>query len=532
MKRRKFKKASALVISSMFLASAFMFSSCSFSGSTVTTDDNHPVLPDYSTRAQEFDFFAYSGPMNGIFTVDGISENFNADQRTKEGYETYKDAGFNVLMLTGTAGFQGGDWATSECKRCWDAATEAGIDRIIVTDERFEKYVSDAPIVGEGLAFETQEDLVEYAKSVLEQYKGLSNFYGVRITDEPTYKRTQSIGALYRAIKQAAKEMEISDNLYIHLNLLPISNVFDRFAVYKPASNTDPEAVGVSTLGEAYESYIRGYIEACQADRLSSDVYLYRAQGLACDFFSTVQILKRVCDENNVDVSFCLQSFEMHNASGAVRNFRSIGKSEMKGELYALMGMGIDDFAYYTYQFPEATSTGTPFVDGTNFLTRSGEKTNVYYAGQDVMAEAQVLSDVILNYEYQGGKFYKAEMAKFDNAFTTSSWDMTVSNTAAEWDNSHTFKSLKKVEIDNDVAFVTELYDSENDLYMYMLQNIIDPMYSTQGRTAETITATFDSSYTYVAEFDNGNLRYVKLNNGVYSKKFAAGHAVYLVPLK
>ena len=112
MKRRKFKKASALVISSMFLASAFMFSSCSFSENTVTTDDNHPVLPDYSTRAQEFDFFAYSGPMNGIFTVDGISENFNADQRTKEGYETYKDAGFNVLMLTGTAGFQGGDWAT------------------------------------------------------------------------------------------------------------------------------------------------------------------------------------------------------------------------------------------------------------------------------------------------------------------------------------------------------------------------------------------------------------------------------------
>jgi hypothetical protein len=74
--------------------------------------------------------------------------------------------------------------------------------------------------------------------------------------------------------------------------------------------------------------------------------------------------------------------------------------------------------------------------------------------------------------------------------------------------------------------------DAQNDLYLYMLQNVIDPLYGADARTAENVTATFDGGYTYVAEFDNGNLRYVKLDKGVYTKTLAAGHAVYVIPLK
>lgn len=529
MKIRNIKKALALTLGSVLAFGAVSFAGCSKDESESVSTEQIPQLPDYSASAKEYDFFAYSGPMNGIFTTDNVKKDYNADQRTKEGYTVYKEAGFNVLMLTGSAGFNSGEWEGSECQRAWNAATEAGIDRIIVTDSSFENYVKETPIVGEGKDFATQEDLVAYAKTVLEKYKDLSNFYGIRITDEPSYKKTEAIGSLYRAVKQAAKEMGISDNLYIHLNLLPISEKFDRYAPYAEADDPATEIVECNNIADAYANYVRGYLEACDADRLSSDVYLYRATGLSSDFFTTIQILKRECDAYGADVSFCLQSFEMY--SGTRQVYRAVSKSEMRGEMYALMGMGVDDFVYYTYQCPETMTSGEPRIDGTNFLTMSGEKTNVYYAGQDAMAEAQKLSDVILNYEFKGGKFYKKDIATFDNSFTTSIAD-TTAGTSAEWDNSHTFTLLKDVAFDNDVVFATELYDSVNSLYMYMLQNMIDPLNGADGRTAEKVTATFDSSYTYVAEFDEGRLSYVKLDNGVYTKTLSAGHAVFLVPLK
>ena len=67
---------------------------------------------------------------------------------------------------------------------------------------------------------------------------------------------------------------------------------------------------------------------------------------------------------------------------------------------------------------------------------------------------------------------------------------------------------------------------------MYMVQNVIDPVNAKRGNTDETVEVTFDSEYTYVAEFDCGKLRYVPLENGVYKKNLSAGYAVYLIPLK
>lgn len=531
MKASNIKKTISVTLGLVLISSSLAFAGCS----EQIEEENIPQLPNYSAKAKDFDFFAYSGPMSGIFTLDGVTEDYNADQRTKEGYTTYKEAGFNVLMLTGTAGFGGGEWENSECQRCFENATAAGIDRILVTDDDIEKYVKTKPIVGEGCDFATQEDLVAYMKTVLEKYKPYSNFYGVRISDERSYEYTQAVGSLYRAIKQAAKELEISDNLYIHLNLLPISQGFERYAPYREEGD-DPttEVVECNNITDAYVAYVRGYLEACQADRLSSDVYLYRDKGLSPDFFPTIQILQRECAAYGAEVSFCLQSFEAY--IGNNRIFRGISKSEMTGEISALIGMGVDHFAYYTYQVPEEWTSSEMRVDESTFLTKKGEKTTVYYAGQDVMSEAQAISDVILNYEYQGGKFYKKPVPTFTTSFTTSNPTMITENvsksTSVEWDNSYEFKLLKDVAFDNDVAFVTELYDAENSLYMYMLQNMLDPMYGADGDTWGIVTATFDSSYTYVAEFENGRLNYVKLNNGVYSKTLSAGGAVYLVPLK
>ena len=64
--------------------------------------------------------------------------------------------------------------------------------------------------------------------------------------------------------------------------------------------------------------------------------------------------------------------------------------------------------------------------------------------------------------------------------------------------------------------------------------NPIDALYSETGKmhyTEITVSAEF-SGYEWVAEFDCGELTYVKLNNGKYTKTLSSGYAVYLVPLK
>ena len=93
---------------------------------------------------------------------------------------------------------------------------------------------------------------------------------------------------------------------------------------------------------------------------------------------------------------------------------------------------------------------------------------------------------------------------------------------------------LKNLTLDNDALLTTELKDEKNGLYMYMIMNAIDSLFAQNGKmryTDCTFTAEFPG-YDYVAEFDCGELRYVKLDNGKYTKSLSSGYAVYLIPLK
>ena len=103
-----------------------------------------------------------------------------------------------------------------------------------------------------------------------------------------------------------------------------------------------------------------------------------------------------------------------------------------------------------------------------------------------------------------------------------------------QFDNSFNPKLLTNFKQDNDAMLVTELKDEQNDLYMYMVMNAIDSLFAQYGGMANTectFTAEFEG-YDYVAELDCGELRYVKLDNGKYTKSLSSGYAVYLIPLK
>ena len=93
---------------------------------------------DYSGEpAVTLDRYAYSSLSNGQWTLDGSNQVANpTDFRLEESaYETYKNAGFNIVLaqdMIGTDGSQA-TWEASANKTYMDNAYNAGL-RVILTD--------------------------------------------------------------------------------------------------------------------------------------------------------------------------------------------------------------------------------------------------------------------------------------------------------------------------------------------------------------------------------------------------------------
>lgn len=518
---------------SIFYKIIALFLACLLSVGTVgCSSDNHPLLPDYSGTEMQYDFFAYSPPNKGVYQYSGSGDEFvlGPDLRTVEGYTVYKEAGFNMLMLSGGAAYFGTEpFLESETCRAWDNALKAGINKMIVNDKRINALIErKGGLIGENAQIKSEEQLKDVIKGYLSDYIDKEGFYGVILRDEPNYTYVKSFAWVCEAIRKAAAELG-KDYIYINLNLLPYDNVYSRFGAegqYK-------------SMSEAYEGYVRSYIEQTKLDRISVDVYAFRAKGISGQFYSTAQLFRKLADEYGIKVSFCLQSFQMF--TGSTMNYRAVDKNDMFFEIYSLMSFGFDQFAYYTYQSPDReTSGGWP--NNTSFVNVDGSLSNVYYYGKETMSNAQAMANVILNYKHCGSKFFMAKLATFDNAPYLSGpagsvkvhyEDGTVKTESSflKFDNTYVFKNIKSVDFDNDVVYVSESYDQKNELYMYMVQNVINPVFGEYGRTAEKITVKFGEEFTHVAELKDGTLNYVKLNDGTYEKTLSAGHAVYLIPL-
>ncbi len=488
-------------------------------------------LPDYSASSKEFEFFAYRTMTDGSYTYDGVTytpaEEYKENFLTDKAMQTYKEAGFTRMYVN--AGFTGGEWEGSETQKVMKLASNAGYDEIIIKDSRIMSLINYSK---EDLLklYNDEAGVQAYVKECLQSYYQEPGFFGLSLTDEPKYTQAESYGITYKAVRAAAAELGI-ENIYLHMNLLPI----DHGGIGSGRFQREDAEGNALTFEQSYRQYVTDFMRETGADRLSVDIYFFRAAGVYPGTYANLQILREVCDEFGADLTFCLQSFEMWN--GQSENYSKMDKTMMRMEIESLIGMGVDTFAYYTYN-PDQTSysDGVKTLDGGNFLDFNGEPTEIYYFAQKVMEEVKSFQNVVLNYEFKGSNLYTAPVATFNNAPYLTSSTCTSSNTVIEYEKGYQFALIKDFEkdftCDNDVAFVTELYDEENDLYMYMVQNVIDPRNGKNGNTAENVTVNFGSEYKYIAEFDGGNLTYHNLDNGVYKRALSAGQAVYLVPLK
>ena len=81
------------------------------------------------------------------------------------------------------------------------------------------------------------------------------------------------------------------------------------------------------------------------------------------------------------------------------------------------------------------------------------------------------------------------------------------------------------------VTLVTELYDKKNELYMYMLQNVLDTVYTGNLPSRTTVKASFADCDKAAIIFE-GKSEIIELKQGVFEIELATGEAIYVIPLK
>lgn len=494
-------------------------------GGCADKDADIPVsLPNYAND-KEVNLLGYVNPTNGDYKVGNILMNDGTDFRTVERFKEYQNAGLNIAFARYDSALSADvtveTWPLSGTKILCDKAYEAGLDKILISDEYITKLIvgwDGGKLIGEGdsYCYASEAEMDADISARLAIYKDTPGFYGLVLEDEPRHYYLENYGVVHRSLKRVMPEIYLYNNLHYCHNNDAGKKIYideDKWLLEKGEE---------ATIEEAYTHYLSTFFENTGAENLSIDIYPFepQAEKRLNIYFSNAQILKKMCDKYGAEMSFTGQAVTY--ISGGAYSGRIMTKNDLWLQMNTMLGFGATSFQYYTYfPLPSGTSIGS-------FIDRKGNRTSVYYDAKSVNDAVHEFDHVLLNYDFQGAKFYFSELMK--NASQAS----YIGSSALPFDNTHEFALLKGVTQDNDAVLATELKDETNNLYMYMLMNPIDALFSVDGNmsyTEMTVTADF-SGYDYVAEFDCGRLTYVKLQDGKYTKSLSSGYAVYLVPLK
>ncbi len=518
----KSKKRIDKIICTM-LALAFSFA---VMGACSNKGDVPPIkLPEYNT-AREFTF-AGGGPGDGTFRFDKGDYTVSESLQTEQGYTVFKDSGLDTLILRDGFGAEE-DFQKSEMKRVADIAYETGVKKIFIQDLGITDKITYAPqkVVDPsgGGRFLTETDLDAFITGRLSMYINEPYFYGITFPDEPFYQQTAGVGEIYRSVKRCAAALGKPDTeIFINLNPCMVDNVnYDCYGKVGTYEN----------LEEIYTKYLEDYATAMQADSICVDFYPFTRTGFKRGFYPNLQKLREICDKYGAKMSYYAQAYS--EFSNGLMISRPLGQADIYHNINSLIGYGVDKIFWFRYcPWYSNENNQNQWYDRASLIDKYGNPTDAYYGTQRVLNEFRSFEKVILSYDFKGSKLFTGNgVAQYGTSGYFITNEDSATGTVMEFDNSYEFNVLKDVKINNDISLVTELHDGENNLYMYMLMNAIDPYYSAFGNTAMTVEANFGAEYEWVAEWERGVLNYVRLENGVYKKDLSAGYASFVIPLK
>ncbi len=493
----------------IFLCS-FIFAFACFSGCGSTSNVN-PSQKYYGDSDREYLIYAYHSPVPASETLNGV------DQRTVEGYKQHLDGGFNVLLIQANDPYSG-NFETSQLKKNLDTAKQAGYDKVIVTDTRLHSLSSrtDA-IIGKGKTYETFDDLVKKVKSWTDEYRYYQGgmVIGVQLVDEPAYNVLPQLGQVYKAIKKVWPEC------FIQANMLPL-DTSAASGRYAPTSFS-------GSAEAAYEQYLTDFCRYSGATNITMDSYPIRMKlgpngyedasySITSVHMRCLQIMQKVAKVYGCTIGTVANACELKDTSGTIK-LKGPNEDEMYWQDNVYMGYGSKSFSYYTY----CSKPDNLHTDGTSFVDRNGNTTEMYTYMTRIHQEMQDFAPVIMNFDYNTfGYYYNRGTVEFGVSYLTSDPDD---------ENYKNFAALKDVTVeDNDAAFVTELIDTKNNQYMYMLMNPQHPSNSKYTDLDLHAVMSFASSYTKLEVWKEGKMTLVDLSDGKATFDIEAGHAVFVIP--
>ncbi len=492
------------------------------SSSSSSYDPKLAQAPDYSAYTHQFDAYAYSGPNPGYWTLDGERIDMGEDFRTVERFKEYKDAGFNIYLPGHDVSINSDDqekWAQESVYV--DRAYEAGV-KTILNDQRLQSLsMKGSSLIGvddpeteevEEYPYASEAELDAYVAECLELYKDHPGFYGLMLGDEPRWWHVESYGQMYRALKRVAPD------IYIQYNLLPtVSTMGQMNELFAPVEGQEFNTLEEEILAR-YEQYLNSFLDVMPGvEYLQYDDYPMTPGYINELYIPTLQVAAKVAKERGIQLKIVNQTFAMR-WNGEV-NKRTVNEKDARWLNNMLIGFGVKEISYFTYWVKSDNRTdGEFFIDGASFMTRAGEKTDIYYFMQKIIAENQKFAPTILNFEYQGSRGYVNAPTYF------YSQHMSLVN------NDYTFQKVTDVNIDKECAMMTELYDKENNRFMYMVMNTVDTM-NRGSKSYQTTSVTFASEYTHVVVYKNGVGTPQKLSAGnKIAVELTPGEAAYLLP--
>ena len=484
-----------------------------------TTSSN---APDYSNYTDQFDFYAYSCYSEGVYEIDGQKYYVGKNLANLKQYAMYGDVGMTIyypqndMLINGTAE------SIANAKALIDDLAKVGITKTILQDNRILLLsMRETAIVGNGCAYADNDALDAYIYECVKDYATYPGVYGIQLGDEPKYACLSAYAAVYNSIKRV--NAKYGFNLFIQYNLNPLNVTETVYDNYYPAVDGTYEWNNIRyKLGmrdrftdcvTRYTKYINDFLDAMNPDSIMYDDYPLRedADGnlvISDSYIPCLQIVAKAAADRGIKFYHITQAFE-NNADGTVHR-RQITEKGAKWLNNILIGFGAKQIAYYTYYTrAESDSTGgESYVDGSSFVDYNGNPTELYYWMQAIMANDQKFAPTVMQFDYKGSRAY-GSAAHFA--------EVTVSNS---------FTKLSNFTVSTGAALVTELYDDENDNYMYMAMNVLDPDTSA---TAETITMTF-SGYSNVLVYVDGVVTTYTLTDSQFTATLTPGEAVYVIP--
>lgn len=472
--------------------------------------------PDYSKYTHKFDPYAYASMFDGKYSIDEEVFDVGEDFRTLERLQEYRDAGLTTLMPQRSidlyVDITAENWPEREVYM--DYAQQAGL-KVLLMDGRLRSLSKMKNLIGEDTAeidyyYSSQEELDAYVMECVQYYKDHPAFYGLVLADEPTYDMAESYGIMYKTIRR------LLPDCYIQWNLFPVNTSLDVTNRFPPL-DYEFEGTEEERKYEEYRAYLELFLDATGMEHLCYDDYPIGPNGIDSVYLRGLQIASEVCKERGIDLHLVAQTFGMYQ-NGQLR-YPIVTKEDLYWQNNVLLGFGVKEIHYYTYWTgAENETSGEMRIDGGSWLTYAGEKTYIYDTMKEILAQNQQFANVIKQFNYQGVRYY----VKLPCIFNISHlYDL---------DNSYTLKKVTDVSIDKEAALVTELYDSENDNYLYMVMNVLSG--NDKGSVAyQTNTITFSNEYTHVVVYKDGVGTPQKLEEGnKLTVELEAGQAVYLLP--